>query len=280
MAKCGDADWPVIVNGMCCNKDKDPVELAGGTTLLCCPHGADCTIIEPLSCNLTLYNPHPVGLNPPNVSTIYTDGELPPCGLGCCAWGYNCNESEHSFDVCVMDDDQSYQPDGEPAISTISTSTSTSSASTAVSISTSGLSSTFSSATLAISTTKTEDQQTTQSAIASVKPVEGAAAGGLGKHAIAGIAIGAFAFVALAGGVVYLLWRLRQQRKANSGNNNTGSNISTVNSPNTEPNSAGPQPSTATTSDEPEKAAELPAPSRVIELDNTQVERGPVYELE
>ncbi|GAP90033.2 hypothetical protein SAMD00023353_4300690 [Rosellinia necatrix] len=125
MGKCGDKQWPYVVNGMCCKTGTTPVVLAGGTTVLCCPEGADCALIKPTACQLEYYNPRPNGADdPPSISTIFTRRGLDRCGALCCPWGYVCDDKivGGTAPVCRMLDDQSRQPDGAPCTSIPTTS--------------------------------------------------------------------------------------------------------------------------------------------------------------
>ncbi|KAI2638286.1 hypothetical protein GGS21DRAFT_488997 [Xylaria nigripes] len=248
IGKCGDDQWPFIINGMCCAEDTQPIVLAGGTSVICCPHDADCTTIEPTTCQLDDYNPVPEGKNPPEIATIFKGKDLPKCGLGCCIWGYDCL-TYNMKRVCNLSDDQVHQPDGKPFTSVSSSSTTS------------------------VSTLPTTTATTTEDPHATLSPSTGegsnlsAKKGPLGHSVIAGIAIGAFVFFLLTAALVYRLWRHHQ--KGNSSDNSRADADSTG-------------VSTSAYSGL-EKIAELPSDSRALELGDTQVVRpappAPVYEL-
>src|SRR5437762_7461699 len=107
---------------MCCNNNTTGIVLAGGTTVLCCPSNDDCSAIAIINCSLDLQNPHPVGRDPPEIATLFTDRDLPGCGGSCCPWGYKCSQGSNGNSVCNTGSDQSLQPDGKPSISLVITS--------------------------------------------------------------------------------------------------------------------------------------------------------------
>jgi len=115
MPQCGDDGWPFVINGMCCSSKTKPQILAGGTTVICCPDDDEdaCNKIRPVSCDLDKFNPHPETGDPPAISTIFTDGELPLCEPGCCPWGYTCTDTPDDGLYCAKDSDQFHQPNGD-----------------------------------------------------------------------------------------------------------------------------------------------------------------------
>ncbi|GAP85941.2 hypothetical protein SAMD00023353_0300440 [Rosellinia necatrix] len=101
-AKCSQAGLP---DNFCCSAGSTCNVLAGGTTVLCCPEGGDCSKIKTVSCDISLQDP---GVNPTAaLKTTELDGKLPVCGKGCCPFGYHCDEGSVS---CVKDEDQNLKP--------------------------------------------------------------------------------------------------------------------------------------------------------------------------
>ncbi|KAI1817766.1 hypothetical protein GGS20DRAFT_485977 [Poronia punctata] len=104
----------------CCSTGSSCLVLAGGTTVLCCPENGDgCTVIQTISCNVSLQDPktHPKA----GIKTTEQDKELAECGRGCCPFGYHCNEKNVN---CVKDTDQSKKPGETPLSSSLSLSSS------------------------------------------------------------------------------------------------------------------------------------------------------------
>lgn len=289
MAKCGDPNWDWVLNGMCCDKStKTPVILAGGTTILCCPSGHDCSLINIITCDLALQNPHPVGRDPPVVATIYTDKKLATCSAGCCPWGYTCSignpEYESKGPVCIMNMNQSIQPDGKPftylPLTGTGTSTSTTTSFTTSSISTSTLSSTL----------ETVITSTADSSPSTVQPVvtNGASSPALSVPSIAGIAAGGFALLLILAGALYFL---RRRRRKTYNAVATGDNSHLPPPPPPQPTSTdvktgtgdnGADNSTSMSMTNDMSVSELPAVDRPAELGNTQTVRPPpggVFEL-
>ncbi|KAL1896608.1 hypothetical protein Sste5346_004642 [Sporothrix stenoceras] len=115
----------------CCPSDSVCNVLAGNTTLLCCPTGQSCTIINPITCDITQQDPetHPEA----PIKTSALNGVLTKCGGSCCPFGYNCNGNN----LCVMEVNQNAAP-----LQNVPTTTSTKSTSTTSSKTTSTSSST------------------------------------------------------------------------------------------------------------------------------------------
>ncbi|KAI3337595.1 hypothetical protein HD806DRAFT_518404 [Xylariaceae sp. AK1471] len=304
MPQCGDDGWPFITNGMCCNNNSTTgIVLAGGTTVICCPSDDDCQVIKPITCDLDLQNPHPVDRDPPEISTIFTDGDLPGCGGSCCPWGYGCGQDSNGNAQCIMDRDQSLQPDGKLSTSLTTTSTepatsntasrgnSASTLETVVSITTSN--SLLLSTIPATVSPASSPLDTSAEAPLTTQPVATQGAGSTeagpnlsgnsqGVGFIAGIAVGGFVLVSLiSGGLIYLLWRRIRRAEKNSGR-------TTADGPKTyrhNTNASAGAALSMTPTDETygEKVAELPAVDQPCELGNTQIVRPPpagVYELE
>ncbi|PSS03576.1 hypothetical protein BD289DRAFT_154594 [Coniella lustricola] len=116
--QCGDS----FPSDFCCPSTSTCNSLAGGTTVLCCPIGSNCTQIESIPCELSLEDKsqHPAAV----VMTTALTGTLESCGSQCCPFGYSCN----SDNVCQEKSDQSAKPSTSAAASS-STAAATSSSS-------------------------------------------------------------------------------------------------------------------------------------------------------
>ncbi|KAH7170736.1 hypothetical protein EDB81DRAFT_753217 [Dactylonectria macrodidyma] len=97
----------ILPSNFCCAEDTKCIALAGGTTAVCCPTDQDCSLIKPITCNLSEQN---VAIRPnASIKTTVFNVELETCGDGtCCPFGYSCN----SDNECIMNDDQSEAPSG------------------------------------------------------------------------------------------------------------------------------------------------------------------------
>lgn len=93
-----------LPSDFCCPSNSVCNVLAGNTTLLCCPTGQSCTIINPITCDLTQQDPetHPEA----PIKTSALNGVLTKCGSSCCPFGYNCNGNG----LCVMEVNQNAAP--------------------------------------------------------------------------------------------------------------------------------------------------------------------------
>ncbi|KAF2684715.1 hypothetical protein K458DRAFT_417584 [Lentithecium fluviatile CBS 122367] len=88
LQQCG-GDLPA---SFCCGSDKvcTRVNTTDIQSVVCCPKGQDCSAIQPVPCDVSLYNAtlHPDNqIHIANTSSI----ELPTCGTSCCPLGYACN---------------------------------------------------------------------------------------------------------------------------------------------------------------------------------------------
>jgi hypothetical protein len=89
-----------IPQNFCCQPGQTCVSLAGNTTVLCCPEGADCSVIKSITCQISLQD---ITLHPDNVlKTTELGAKLPICGSQCCPFGYTCN----AFGNCAMNANQ------------------------------------------------------------------------------------------------------------------------------------------------------------------------------
>ncbi|KAF4470113.1 hypothetical protein FALBO_2988 [Fusarium albosuccineum] len=113
----------------CCPSESSCKVLAANTTILCCPEGKDCTVIQPITCEIGSQDSSKYPGAP--IKTLALDKNLKRCGIArCCPFGYSCKGGSQ----CVLDKDQeeSYAfllPESTSTTSTISP-TSTSSTST------------------------------------------------------------------------------------------------------------------------------------------------------
>ncbi|KAH6650200.1 hypothetical protein F5144DRAFT_636697 [Chaetomium tenue] len=98
--QCKNADFP---DYFCCKNGETCIALAGNTTVLCCPEGADCLRIQPVPCDIALQdgekNPDAV------VKTTALGGTLARCGTQCCPFGYSCRDGQ-----CARDQNQNAVP--------------------------------------------------------------------------------------------------------------------------------------------------------------------------
>ncbi|KAL6230218.1 hypothetical protein BDW75DRAFT_223300 [Aspergillus navahoensis] len=142
--KCGGVGMP---DNFCCSSSSMCIALDGGSSVICCPEGQDCSYIQPITCDVTKQN---ASLHPGNViKTTRLDDDLPTCGNACCPFGYTCVGS-----FCAMDD-----------IASSSTSTSASTRSSTASTSTATLSGP--SAESSVSSTRSHTGSSTESSTAS-----------------------------------------------------------------------------------------------------------------
>jgi hypothetical protein len=88
LQQCG-GDLPA---NFCCAADKvcTRVNTTDIQSIVCCPKGQDCSAIQPVPCEVSLYN---ATLHPDNQIHIAntTSIELPKCGSSCCPLGYACS---------------------------------------------------------------------------------------------------------------------------------------------------------------------------------------------
>ena len=78
-----------LPSDFCCPATDVCISLDSSSSALCCPSGADCTTIEPITCSIDQQN---VTLHPAeSVMTTKLDSSLPKCGSNCCPFGYTCD---------------------------------------------------------------------------------------------------------------------------------------------------------------------------------------------
>lgn len=118
--KCSGAGVP---DNFCCSSSSTCIGIDGGSSVICCPEGQDCSYIQPITCDVTKQN---ASLHPNNViKTTRLDDDLPKCGKACCPFGYTCQGN-----FCAVDKTASSSTSASTTSTTTSTSTSTSSEST------------------------------------------------------------------------------------------------------------------------------------------------------
>ncbi|KAF1953938.1 hypothetical protein CC80DRAFT_494183 [Byssothecium circinans] len=88
LQQCG-ADFP---SNFCCGQGLTcaPVNTTEVKSVICCPKGESCDAIQPVPCDISLYN---ATLHPDNQIHISEtkDIKLSQCGSSCCPLGYACN---------------------------------------------------------------------------------------------------------------------------------------------------------------------------------------------
>lgn len=86
--------------GFCCESDMDCIAFNNARSVLCCPKGADCSTIAPITCDLSQQD---AKLHPANqIHTTSLDGVLETCGDSCCPRGFKCQLSQ-----CIRADNNS-----------------------------------------------------------------------------------------------------------------------------------------------------------------------------
>ncbi|KAK3695386.1 hypothetical protein B0T22DRAFT_104232 [Podospora appendiculata] len=217
--KCTKGNFP---DYFCCPKNTTCINLAGNTTLLCCPSGNDCTKIKSISCDITLQDGklHPEAV----IKTTALGGTLGRCKTAntCCPFGYTCTDS----DECVMNQDQSMAPSQAP----IPTPTSSPSSTTSIISSTIQSSGTIQSSSTAstsssvgttttpsTSTTSTEtgvaESATTTAAAASPQAGSANTNSGPAVGVIAGASVGAAVIFIAAVVLACILLRRKEDKK-------------------------------------------------------------------
>lgn len=94
---------PGLPANFCCEADATCTLLAANTTILCCPKGANCDKISPITCDLGLQDP--VANPEAEIKTSVLNGVLTTCAGQCCPFGYSCDGKN-----CVKEADQSKRP--------------------------------------------------------------------------------------------------------------------------------------------------------------------------
>jgi hypothetical protein len=87
--QCPQAGLPP---NFCCPPISVCISLAANTTVLCCPAGEDCSVVRPITCDITVQDSN---LYPNNtLKTTELNGMLPTCGSLCCPFGFSCDSVE------------------------------------------------------------------------------------------------------------------------------------------------------------------------------------------
>lgn len=86
--------------GFCCESDMDCIAFNNAQSVLCCPKGADCSTIAPITCDLSQQDAtrHPAN----QIHTASLNGVLETCGDSCCPRGFKCQ-----FSQCIRADSSS-----------------------------------------------------------------------------------------------------------------------------------------------------------------------------
>ncbi|KAI5924722.1 hypothetical protein F4810DRAFT_115806 [Camillea tinctor] len=97
---CLQGDYKPCGQGLpgnfCCESGHTCIALASSTTALCCPGGSNCSVIQPIPCDIQLQNV--TAFPESEVFTTNLSRSLPACGNGaCCPFGFLCNG-----DKCVI----------------------------------------------------------------------------------------------------------------------------------------------------------------------------------
>lgn len=122
LSRCED---PKLPDDFCCPTDSTCISLDSSSSALCCPRGADCSIIQPIACEVKFQD---VSDRPDAaIKTTRLNDKLDTCGKGkCCPFGYTCKGDSR----CELDRATSSTKSDSPSSSasrTLSTSSSTAS---------------------------------------------------------------------------------------------------------------------------------------------------------
>jgi hypothetical protein len=95
----------------CCPANSNCIALAGNTTLLCCPTGQDCSLIQPIACDVSLQNAtsHPNNI----LKTTALSVPLAQCAGQCCPFGFSCDGTN-----CILNKNQDSVPSAASSTST------------------------------------------------------------------------------------------------------------------------------------------------------------------
>lgn len=81
---CGDK----LPTDFCCPSSSTCISLDDATSAICCPVGANCDYISPITCDAQEQN---VAVHPrSSIKTTRLNDTLPTCGDACCPFGYSC----------------------------------------------------------------------------------------------------------------------------------------------------------------------------------------------
>lgn len=126
-----------------CASDQACISLDGSSSALCCPDGADCSSISPISCDVKKQDP----VTNPNSGVLTTklNEDLPSCGTLCCPFGYSCSKKDEDTFQCNINSDKARFAGAFPGGAPTSTSSSATASSSSSISSTSSTSATTSS---------------------------------------------------------------------------------------------------------------------------------------
>ncbi|KAK2741246.1 hypothetical protein FQN57_005708 [Myotisia sp. PD_48] len=199
LKKCEGSNIP---DGFCCHKSLTCLAVDHGTTVICCPEGADCNTIRPITCDLQQQDVSRY-LDGSIKTTRLTD-ELPECGNACCPHGYKCQNKN-----CVVDEQSSTS-------TSASTSTSTSKSSSSFSTTTTSTPTTTTSLpTNTASMTATSSLSSSTSLNQSASPHPLPSEPKCNKFPAGAIALGFFSgfFIATLLAILFLCWRRRNSER-------------------------------------------------------------------
>ncbi|KAI5306619.1 hypothetical protein KEM56_000051 [Ascosphaera pollenicola] len=74
----------------CCPNTTTCQSADNGSTLICCPNGRNCSVIEAINCDINLQNATAVPKSV--IKTTRLNDDLPKCGDACCPFGYGCTD--------------------------------------------------------------------------------------------------------------------------------------------------------------------------------------------
>ena len=121
-SRCADTKLP---SDFCCSADSTCISLDSSSSALCCPKGADCSKIQPISCELSFQDVS--GRPDAAIKTTRLDEKLATCGSNtCCPFGYTCDNNSQ----CVIDKATSSTGSASKSPSASATSTSSTTSAT------------------------------------------------------------------------------------------------------------------------------------------------------
>lgn len=104
--------------GFCCESNMECIAFNNAQSVLCCPKGADCTTIAPITCDLSQQD---AKLHPANqIHSTSLDGVLETCGDSCCPRGFKCQ-----FSQCIRSDNRTASSTTTPSATSTFSSAST-----------------------------------------------------------------------------------------------------------------------------------------------------------
>ncbi len=100
LLQCGGG----LPSEFCCPRSTQCLSLDNGSSIICCPAGQDCKLIQPITCDISQQNAkeHPRHA----IHSIELSKELPKCGSACCPMGYVCRNGQ----CAIIGQDSSIAP--------------------------------------------------------------------------------------------------------------------------------------------------------------------------